>query len=121
MVANTKEIVDKVNAAFAENDMEAFLAFCADNVEWTMVGDVTKRGKDSIRQWMAGMNAAPPKFDVEQVIAEGDFVVCYGDMTMKDEKDEQKTDVPYSYCDLYRFRDGKIAELRSWVMKTGGK
>lgn len=118
MVANTKEIVDKVNAAFAVNNMEVFLSFCADDVEWAMVGDETKKGKESIRQWMGTMPPEAPKFDVNRVIAEGDFVVCYGDMTMKD---EQKVDVPYSYCDLYRFRDGKIAELRSWVMKTGGK
>jgi uncharacterized protein (TIGR02246 family) len=118
MVANTKDIVAKVNAAFAQNDMEAFLAFSADDVEWTMVGDVTKKGKESIRQWMGSMPADAPKFDVKQVIAEGDFVVCYGDMTMQD---EQKVETPYSYCDLYRFRDGKIAELRSWVIKTAGK
>jgi ketosteroid isomerase-like protein len=117
MVTSTKNIVEKVNAAFADNKMEDFLAFCADDFEWTMVGDETKKGKDSIRQWMGSIPSDVPKFDVKQVIAEGDFVVCYGDMTMK----EQKVDVPYSYCDLYRFRDGKIAELRSWVMKTGGK
>jgi ketosteroid isomerase-like protein len=115
MVANTKEIVAKVNAAFTENNTEAFLAFCTDDVEWTMVGDVTKQTKKAIREWMGTMPPEAPKFDVKQVIAEGDFVVCYGDMTMKD---EQKVEVPYSYCDLYRFRDGKIAELRSWVMKT---
>jgi len=118
MVANTKEIVDKVNAAFADSRMEDFLAFCADDVEWTMVGDETRKGKDSIRQWMGSIPSDAPKFDVKHVIAEGDFVVCYGDMRMKD---EQKVDVPYSYCDLYRFRSGKIVELRSWVMKTGAK
>lgn len=118
MVANTKDIVAKVNEAFANNNMDAFLAFCADDLEWTMVGDETKKGKESIRQWMSGMPQEVPKFDVKQVIAEGDFVVCYGDMTMKD---EEKVDVPYSYCDLYRFRDGKITEMRSWVMKTGEK
>jgi uncharacterized protein len=118
MVANTKDIVAKVNAAFEKNNVEGFLTFCADDVEWTMVGDVTKKGKQAIREWMGTMPGEVPKFDVKQTIAEGDFVVCYGDMTMKD---EQKVDVEYSYCDLYRFRDGQIAELRSWVMKAGGK
>jgi uncharacterized protein (TIGR02246 family) len=114
MVNRNKEIVDKVNAAFARNDVEGFLAFCADDVEWTMVGEKPVRGKDAIRQWMKAAPAEPPQFSVNQVIADGDFVAACGDMTMK----ENGQTVPYSYCDVYRFRDGKIAELRAFVVKT---
>jgi ketosteroid isomerase-like protein len=39
-------------------------------------------------------------------------------MTMK-EKDGKT--VPYGYCDIYRFRDGKIVELNSFVIKTEAK
>lgn len=53
MSAKNKEIVEKVNAAFAEGSTEKFLSFCADDVEWTMVGDKAVKGKDAIRQWMA--------------------------------------------------------------------
>jgi len=117
MSAKSKEIVEKVNAAFAENDLEGFLSFCANDVKWTMVGDKTVDGKDAIRQWMASMEFEPPEFTVIAVIAEGDFVAAHGDMTMKG-KDGKA--VPYSYCDIYRFRGDKIVELRSFVMKTGG-
>jgi len=50
-----------------------------------------------------------------QIIVEGDSVAAYGDMKMKDK--EGKT-VPYGYCDIYRFSGDKIAELRSFVVKT---
>jgi ketosteroid isomerase-like protein len=60
----------------------------------------------------------PPKFTVANIIAEGDFVTLHGDMTMKDK--DGKT-VPYSYCDFYRFRGDKIAELRAFVIKTEAK
>jgi ketosteroid isomerase-like protein len=117
--AKNKEIVEKVNAAFAEGGVEGFLSFCADDVEWTIVGDKTVKGKDAIRQWMASMGGMePPKFTVNNVIAEGDFVTASGDMTMKD-KDGKVA--PYAYCDIYRFRDGKIVELRSFVVKTEAK
>lgn len=119
MVTSTKNIIEQVNKAFADNNPEGFLEFCDEAVEWTMVGEETRRGKDTIRQWMSSMKTAEaPKFTVQNVIAEGDFVVAHGDMTMKDEK---QAVVPYSYCDLYRFRNGKIVELRSWVVKTGAK
>jgi len=115
MTVKNKAIVEQVNAAFADNDVEGFLSFCADDVEWTMVGDTTVKGKDAIRQWMASMDAQPPTFTVASVIGEGDFVAASGDMTMVD-KDGKSA--PYAYCDLYRFRGDKIVELRSFVVKT---
>jgi uncharacterized protein len=118
MSAKNKEIVEKVNASFAEGSVEGFLSFCADNVTWTMVGNKSVNGKNAIREWMASMDIEPPKFTVANIIGEGDFVTAYGDMTMKDK--DGKT-APYAYCDIYRFSDGKIAELNSFVIKTEAK
>jgi len=64
---------------------------------------------------MTTMDAEPPKFTVTNIIAEGDFAATHGDMTMKD-KDGKLGQ--YSYCDIYRFRSDKIAELNSFVVKT---
>jgi uncharacterized protein len=118
MSAKNKEIVEKVNASFAEGGVEGFLSHCADDVVWTMIGNKTTKGKNAIREWLASMDIEPPKFTVDNIIAEGDFVTAHGAMTMK-EKDGKT--VPYAYCDIYRFRDGKIAELNSFVIKTEAK
>ena len=115
MSATNKEIVEKVNVSFAQGGIEEFLSHCAEDVVWTMVGHKTTKGKNAIREWMASMDIETPKFTVDNIIAEGDFVTAYGDMTMK-EKDGKI--VPYAYCDIYRFRDGKIAEVNSCVLKT---
>jgi ketosteroid isomerase-like protein len=117
MSTNT-EIIEKVNAAFTKNDVEGWLSFCADDIEWTIVGEKSVKGKDAIRSWMASMDIEPPKFTVNRVITEGDSGVAHGEMTMKDK--EGKTS-PYSYCDLYRFRNNKIVELLSFVVKTEPK
>jgi uncharacterized protein len=114
-MSTNKEIVEKVNASFAEGGVEGFLSYCADDVVWTMVGNKTTKGKKGIREWMASMDFEPPKFTVDNIIAEGDFATAYGDMTIKDK--DGKT-APYAYCDIYRFRNGKIAELNSFVIKT---
>jgi ketosteroid isomerase-like protein len=122
MSARNKEIIRKVNAIFAEGKFEGFLSFCDEEVEWTIVGDKVVKGREAIRQLMQSMaeeSSEPPRFfDVDVVIGEGDFVVSLGDMTMKD-KDGRN--VPYSYCDIYRFRGEKIAELRTFVAKTEAK
>jgi uncharacterized protein len=115
MSAKNKEIVEKIDAAFAKGDSEAFLSFCADDVEWTMVGEKPFKGKDAIRQWLASMKMEPPKFTVTNMIAEGDFVVSHGHMTMKDKDGKPGS---HAYCDIYRFRNAKIATLTSFVIKT---
>lgn len=115
MSAQNKAIVEKINDTFRQNSIDGFLAYCDDDVEWTMVGEKTVKGKENIRSWMNSMHPPePPKFDVARMIAEDDMVAAYGEMTM-DENDQK--DVPYSYCDVYRLRNGKIAELRSYVVK----
>lgn len=118
MSNRNKHIVEQVNAAFAGNDLEGFLVHCADDVAWTIVGEKTSTGKESIRQWMAGMiGGHAPVFTVVTLIAEGDLVMAHGAMTMTDGNRKM---VPFSYCDIYRFRGDKIAELTSFVVKTEG-
>jgi uncharacterized protein len=115
MSDKNKAILEQANAAIAEGNHEGFLSFCTDDMAWTFVGDKTLNGKEAIRQWMATAYVEPPKFKVAHLIAEGDFVTALGDITMKDE-DGKAAD--YSYCDIWRFRDGKIIELRAFVIKT---
>lgn len=122
MSEENKEIVRKVNEAFREGNFEGFLEFCAEDVEWTFIGDQSVKGRENIRQWMASMgkeNSEPPQFTViDPIIAEGDYVTTLGDMSMKDK--DGKTG-QYSYCDVYRFNAGKIVELKSFVVKTEAK
>jgi ketosteroid isomerase-like protein len=116
MSQENKAIVEKVNASFTEGNMEGFLAFCAEDLQWTMVGEKSVNGKAAVREWMKSMgDMEPPKFTVDDLIAEGDIVVATGDMTMKDKDGNPGS---YGYCDVYRFSDGKISELRSFVVKT---
>lgn len=117
-MSKNKEIVEKVNESFAEGGVEGFLSQCTDDVVWTITGDRSVKGKNAIREWISSLDIEPPKLTVDNIVAEGDFVTAYGNMTMK-EKDGKT--VPYAYCDIYRFRRGKIAELNSFVIKTEGK
>jgi uncharacterized protein len=115
MSANNKKIVNEVNDAFTNNRVEDFLKHCADDVVWRMIGEKTTNGVKAVREWMAQMkDAEPPKFTVDEIIAEGDSVVCRGDMTMKD---KDGVEGKYAYCDIYRFANDKIKNLDSYVVK----
>lgn len=115
MVGNNKQILEKANAAIAKGDNEGFLSFCTDNTEWTFVGDKTLHGKEAVREWMATTYVEPPKFMVENLIAEGNFVTAIGKIGMKDEDGKMAN---YAYCDVWRFQDGKMVELKAFVIKS---
>ncbi len=112
--ARNKDVVQKINGAMARGEVEGFLAHCSEDVVWHMVGHPPVRGKSAIRQWMGSGPAEPPKFSIDTVVAEGDVVAVSGDMTMK----EGGKIAPYSYCDVWRFKDDKVVELKAFVIKT---
>ncbi|GAA4294906.1 nuclear transport factor 2 family protein [Nibribacter koreensis] len=115
MADDNKTILEKANAAIMNGDNEGFLSFCTDDTVWTFVGDQTLRGKEAVRRYMASAYLEPPKFMVENLIAEGDFVTALGKIRLKDTNGQM---ADYAYCDVWRFRDGKMAELKAFVIKT---
>lgn len=113
MSLTNKAILEKANAAITRGEYEEFLSFCTDDTEWTFVGDKILRGKEAVRQYMATVYTEPPKFTVENLIAEAEFVTALGQISMKGE--DGKT-VNYSYCDVWRFQNGKMAGLKAFVI-----
>lgn len=106
-------ILEKANAAIMRGDFEGFLVFCTEDTEWEFVGDQTLKGKEAVRQWMKGAYREPPDFKVERMIAEGDFLAVLGEIILKS-KDGKP--VPHAYCDVWRFRDNKMAGLKAFVI-----
>ena len=45
MSEKNKAILEKGNAAIAEGNNEGLLSFCADDTEWTFVGDIQSPGR----------------------------------------------------------------------------
>ncbi|NTS42454.1 nuclear transport factor 2 family protein [Flavisolibacter sp. BT320] len=115
MSEQNKAILQKANAAITKGDYEGFLSFCTEDTEWTFVGDITLKGKEAVRQWMATAYKEPPSFSVDNLIAEGDFVTAIGTITLKDAEGQEEEN---RYCDVWRFRDGKMAALTAFVIKS---
>lgn len=111
---SNKAILEKANAAVTAGDNEGFLAFCTDDTKWIFMGDQTLQGKEAVRQYMAKTYIEPPKFMIENLIEEGNFVTAVGKISLKDESGKT---IHYSYCDIWRFRDGKLHELKAFVIE----
>lgn len=116
MSTNHKAVLEQANAAITDGDVEGFLALCTDDTEWTFVGDRTLMGKDAVRRWMADAYREPPKFRVERMIAEDEFVTAIGEITLKDEHGKA---AHHAYCDVWRFENGRMAALQAYVIERG--
>lgn len=112
-----KRILEQANAAVRAGDNEGFLAFCTDDVVWSTVGGETLHGKDAVRAMMAKDYQQPPVFTVHTLIAEGEHVVALGDISLPDARGKP---VQNAYADVWRVRDGKLAELKAFVLPVPG-
>ncbi len=117
MSGSNKATLEQANAAVRAGDNEGFLAHCTEDIRWTTVGEGTLQGKQAVRDWMKTAYASPPSFRVEKLVAEGDMVVALGTI-MVDDADGQPTE--FAYSDVWRFRDGKMAELDAFVIQSRG-
>jgi uncharacterized protein len=116
MSVKLKNIVQDINASFMEGDTEKFLSLCDENVEWEILGEKAARGKAAIREFMSSVaDCAPPQFSVRDIVAEGDVVICHGDMKMTHHTAD---DQDYAYCDVYHFAGDRVTSLRSYIVQA---
>ena len=116
MSESHKATLEKANSAIGRGDFEGFLQYCTEDTTWTFVGDRTLSGKQAVRQWMESAYRERPRFNVHRMIAEGDFLTALGETTLKDESGKKTR---YAYSDVWRFREGKLAEVHAFVVKAG--
>lgn len=116
MNLNNKEILQKANEAITQGDYEGFLSFCTEDTEWTFVGEQVLKGKQAVREYMEKVYTEPPRFMVEHIIAEGAFVTAIGEISMKHKNGKT---IVYAYCDVWEFRNGKMATLKAFVIEPG--
>ncbi|REC50193.1 nuclear transport factor 2 family protein [Chryseobacterium pennipullorum] len=110
---NYKTILEKANTAVSEGDHETFLSYCTDDTRWIFTGDQVLSGKEEVRRYMKEAYREPPRFEVEHMIAEGNFVTAVGTISLLE--NGEWTD--YDYCDVWRFENNLMAELKAFVVK----
>jgi uncharacterized protein len=115
-MSEKKEIVKKLNDAVRANDLDKFLSFFTDNIQWTKVGDKSAKGKQELRKLIEDLGDAPPPSttNFEAMIAEGDTVAAYGSLTIEIQPEMVVT---LAFCDVYHFEGDKIADFKSFVIK----
>jgi ketosteroid isomerase-like protein len=118
MSEQNKNILLEANACVTRGDYEGFLPFCTPDTHWTFVGEQTLQGREAVWAYMKAQYLEPPVVTIENLIAEGDFLTAIGQISMKNESGKM---IHYAYCDVWRFREGKMAELKAFVIETNNQ
>ncbi len=107
-------ILHEANEFVKKGEYENFLAYCTQDTKWVFIGDRTLNGKEEVRAYMKEFYVEPPLFNVERAIEEGNFVTVTGEIRLKTKKGNYED---FDYCDIWRFENGKIAELKAFVIE----
>ena len=118
--AQRKEAITRAFAALGEGNGEVLLGLIADDVEWTIIGN-TKfsgvfRGKTEVLERLlgplSGLLEGHLHITVDNVIAEGDYVVVQGRGASRTTAGGTYNN---TYCWVYRWRGDKIVALTEYL------
>ena len=115
-----KQVAIEFFEAGNRGDMEKCVELLADDISWTDIGTTRFSGTYAGKQNVA-VNLLGPLFgqlkagiqsDIENIIAEGEFVVVQSRGTA-----ETKDGTPYNntYCQVMRIADGQIREVVEYM------
>lgn len=107
-------ILQTANDFVKNGDYESFLTYCTPDAKWVFVGERILTGKEEVRAYMKEFYHEPPVFNVERTIEEDDFVTVIGEIRLKNKEGKYEH---FDYCDVWRFENGKIAELKAFVIE----
>lgn len=115
-MSSTKLFLTEFNQAWADNDIDTIVNGVTDDIHFRMASDDSGvRGKDAFKAWLKDMLITDTEMEVinERLIMSGDEAVLSGRIKMIEQDGTRKQ---FTFCDLYTLRDGKVAELVSYVM-----
>jgi ketosteroid isomerase-like protein len=109
---SNKEILLQANEAFNQGDYETYLTYFTPDTKWVYVGERTILGKEQLRRYLPTAYDGAT-FTVEQYIEQGNYLTVVGKVRLKQQNGSL---VDHAYCDIWQLRDGKVAELRAFVI-----
>lgn len=112
MTISTPDFI-AVSEAFAKGDLAAAEPHFAHDIRWNILGSEPVIGRQDVLDVskMAQLESFP-EITIGNVVAEGNFVVIESTG-----KATTKAGMPYHqrYCDVFRFEDGKLREITTYL------
>jgi len=109
-----KTVLLTANKAITDGKYADFLLDCTDYIKWDFVGDRILEGKSAILQYMKETYLEPPISNIERLNVSEMFLTVTGEISLKNKNGDYDE---YYYCDNWEFEDGKMANLKAYVIK----
>jgi len=117
VMENTRQLVEKINQLFVEGNMESFMDYLAEDVVWEMFtsssGHTTINGKKEVFNMDGSGMPEHTSFEFGTIVIEGDVASVQG---VSEGKLSDGGAYKGYFCDVYHFRDSKIAKIESYVI-----
>jgi ketosteroid isomerase-like protein len=107
------ELSKKISEEFAKGNIKFSEAYLAEDIKWNILGNDTTTGKEQVLELskMAQLQSFPI-IKIKNIVKEGNYVVIESTGEAKTKKGK-----PYNqaYCDVYRFENGKLQEITTYL------
>ncbi len=107
----------KISEEFSKGNFSATYNHFADDIEWRIIGDKTIKGKENTiifcNKMMVEMGTS--KLNNTNVIAENNYVAIEGNCNFTNEEGKAAA---VEYCDVFRFEEGKIKMITSYLVSS---
>lgn len=119
VMKTTQELIQKINQAFEENDMEAFMSYLSEDVMWEMhnstLGHITLRGIEEVVNMDRSNMPEQMNFRYGTIVIEGNTAAVEGSG-----KGEMRNGKKYrgNFCDIYHFENEKVVRIASYVIDS---
>lgn len=108
------KFLQRLNEAFASSNTQYIIDSVADDIQWSIVGEITIQGKENFRAALEKMKAEEPlELAINNIITNGDSAAVDGTMR----SNEGKT---YAFCDIYKLSGSQnptIEKMTSYVVE----
>lgn len=110
------KFLQKLNDAFAKSDIDFIADNVTDDIQWTMHGDFSIRGRTDFIDMLKKMEGEEPyELEISNIITHGDSAAVDGTIKMSGNGST------YAFCDVYKlrgFKNPKIKAMTSYVVEV---
>lgn len=115
-----KDLIEKMNRAFANCDLDFLIDHVTDDIKWDIVGEDTMEGLSEFKDLLEKMKAHGSMDITINEITMGDSrAVVEGIVQLKKPGKRRR----YAFCDVYTFQKekSKVKELRTYITQIKRK
>lgn len=109
--------IKKISEEFSKGNFPATYNHFADDIEWKFIGEKTITGKENVIAFCTNMitEMNSSTLNNTNVIAENNYVAIEGNCNFTNEEGKAAA---VEYCDVFRFEEGKIKTITSYLVSS---